>query len=221
MTQKSPKISIIIPTFHESENLLRVIRRARIAIPNAEIIIVDATPGHFIKRFQPYVDHILTCEKPSRSNQMNKGAAIARGKILLFLHADTLLLLNAGELILSEMKKGNRVGGGFSRRFGSSSRVLRVTCFFADLRSKFMGWYFGDQAIFIRASIFRKIGGFANLPYAEDLHLCRTMKKYGKLAYISKPVLSSARRFKKRGAASQTVTDFGLALNYLLKRKRT
>src|SRR4029453_10513707 len=85
----------------------------------------------------------------------------ARADVLLFLHADTQLAPGAVGAICEKMRDPRLVGGAFVRRYDSRSRLLALTCQLAALRNRLWGWHLGDQAMFVRGSLFRELGGFA------------------------------------------------------------
>ena len=111
---------------------------------------------------------------------MNLGAAAARGCILLFLHADTLLPSGALAKIADAIDRRGAVGGAFSRRYGSRSVTLAITARFAVLRNRLFGWHLGDQAIFVRHDIFDRLGGYRDIPIFEDLDFSRRLRRLGK-----------------------------------------
>ena len=204
------KISVIIPALNEARELPETIRRAAGAF---EIIVADGgsddgtadTKGAMVVR-----------AALGRALQMNAGAAVARGDVFLFLHADTWLEPGAFPAIESAMANERVVGGGFERRFRTGSFFLRTTCVMAAVRNRAIGWHLGDQAIFCRARIFRELGGFANMRAFEDVDFSRRIARKGRLVTLRPPVLSSARRFAE-GAVKRTAKDIFLTMRYLLR----
>jgi GT2 family glycosyltransferase len=116
---------------------------------------------------------------------MNLGARHAYGAVLLFLHADTVLPTAALDHVASSLSENGIVGGGFARRYDSDSWFLRTTCLFADLRTRWTGWFLGDQAIFVRAETFEKLAGFRDLELFEDLDFSIRMTKTGKVTTLN------------------------------------
>jgi hypothetical protein len=146
---------------------------------------------------------------------MNLGARHAQGRILLFLHADTRLRTSALDQIESVLTKDRIVGGGFARRYDSNSWFLRMTCLLAGLRTRSTGWFLGDQAIFVRGDVFEKLGGFRDLELFEDFDFSIRVAQMGQVVTLSPPVISSSRRFKRRGEALTTLSDVWLTCRYL------
>ncbi|MGI8437153.1 MAG: TIGR04283 family arsenosugar biosynthesis glycosyltransferase [Chthoniobacterales bacterium] len=211
-------ISIIIPTRNEARSLPATLAAISVAtgeVPT-EVLVVDATStDETVALAQKSGARVITSSTPQRAAQMNLGAKNARGEILLFLHADTILPANAFQKIEAALGDTRVVGGAFARRYQSRSWLLRATCFLASLRARFSGWFLGDQGIFVRAEMFRQLHGFQNFPLFEDLDFSRRLRATGRVVTLWPPVLSSARRFAARGPARTTWSDFLLTLRYL------
>jgi uncharacterized protein len=146
---------------------------------------------------------------------MNLGAAEARGRILLFLHADTLLPRGALVKIIAAIDRSDVIGGAFSRRYRSPSPTLAITSRLAALRNRLFGWYLGDQAIFVRRDVFAELGGYRDIPVFEDLDFSRRLSAGGKTVTLTPPVCSSARRFARLGPLRTTWEDLILTRRYL------
>lgn len=205
-------ISIIIPTLNEAANLPQTISRSRGAL---EIIVADGGSSDETLKIARQPGVAVVQSQRGRSQQMNAGAWAARGSILLFLHADTWLQEGSLQSLAAAMNDPRVAGGAFARRFRSDSPFLRFTCALALLRNRAIGWHLGDQAIFCRASIFRDLGGFAEMRAFEDVDFSRRLRRMGRTVTLQPAVLSSARRFE-RGAVKRTALDLLLTMRYLL-----
>jgi hypothetical protein len=135
----------------------------------------------------------------SRAALMNSAADIARGEILFFLHADSLSPRDALPRIRSLLQDPKVLGGAFEHRFLESSWSLRAISWINRRRYWLTGNYYGDQGIFVRASVFRDLGGYRDLDLMEDLDLSQRLKRRGRTALIREPLLTSGRRFIARG----------------------
>jgi hypothetical protein len=152
----------------------------------------------------------------NRASQMNHGRRLARGDVLLFLHADTLIARVALTKIIDALRRRQVVGGAFARRYASRSVFLLATCLLTEIRGKAFGWFLGDQAIFVRRDVFDSLGGFRELEIFEDLDFSRRMKRVGRVMTLRPPVVSSARRFSRRGPVRTTLADIWLTYRYVL-----
>ena len=130
-------------------------------------------------------------------------------------------MLAALDRIENALEKQDCVGGGFARRFDSPSPFLKCTCLLAGLRNRSIGWFLGDQAIFVRRSVFNALRGFLPVDRFEDLDFSRRAGRLGRLATLSPPVLTSARPFERVGPFRRTVRDFFLTIRYLQEGPRT
>lgn len=132
-----------------------------------------------------------------RGQQMNAGAARAKGDVLVFLHADTRLPANALLSIEKACEDRQVCGGNFRLRFDGgtlSARALSLLYPFLRLG----GMCYGDSALFVRRAIFEKSGGYRNFPIFEDCDLYRRMKRMGRFVRLPANATTSSRRFEGR-----------------------
>ena len=208
-------ISIIIPTFNEAYYLPHTLDAIRRNQSPSQVIVVDAgSVDGTVEIALEWKTQLVSGSVRQRATQMNLGAQSAEGDVLLFLHADTRLPQNALIQIESALAKGGVVGGGFVRRYESPSWFLRGTCALAGIRTRLSGWFLGDQAIFLRAEVFKTLGGFRDLSLFEDLDFSRRLRRAGKVVTLDPPVISSERRFSLH-PWRRTWRDLLLTLRYL------
>jgi rSAM/selenodomain-associated transferase 2 len=209
-------ISIIVPVLNEAAQLPASLASVGPLDASLQLIVVDggSTDDTLTVARRCGAETVVSpiCQ---RAAQMNLGAESARGDVLLFLHADTRLPENWRNVLATEMQRDACVGGAFRRRFDSPSFFLRTTCRLSDWRGSLFHWFLGDQAIFVRRDVFRTLGGFAPLERCEDLDFSIRLARVGKSRLLPMTVLSSARRFKKRGPLRQTLSDFATAISFL------
>jgi rSAM/selenodomain-associated transferase 2 len=210
-------ISLIIPTYNEAAHLAATLNSIARSRAKREVIVVDAGSSDATRCIAEKANHsVVLSPQRRRAFQMNLGARHAAGGVLLFLHADTVLPDSALDQIESFLVRAEIVGGGFKRRYDSNSWFLKTTCFLSGLRTQSIGWFLGDQAIFVRRQTFEDLGGFRNLDLFEDLDFSRRMAQTGRVITLSPPVICSPRRFKVRGEVLTTLSDFWLTCRYLL-----
>ena len=216
------RLSVIIPTLNEEENIEAILHALGDCLRESdEVVIADAGSNDATVSIAEVFDCIVLSElQKGRARQLNAAAKIARGDVLLFLHADTILKKESVNNLASVLERHPKViGGGFYREFDSLSLVLKFTCWVAGLRGKFWRVFLGDQAMFIRKAAFEKLGRFdETLPYGEDLDLSIRMRRDGKTRIVGPSVISSARRFDREGPARQTWIDLKLALQLVFRR---
>ena len=157
----------------------------------------------------------LVAAARGRAAQMNQGARHAAGDVLLFLHADTRLPATAGSDVERSMADPGCVGGRFDIRLDSPRPLLRVVGHMISLRSRLTRVATGDQAIFVRRTVFEGLGGFPEIPIMEDVAFCRALKRQGRIACLRSRVVSSARRWEQNGPVRTILLMWALKLLYL------
>lgn len=211
-------VSVIIPTRHEAQALPRTLERLQGQEASHEVWVVDAdSRDGTVELAAAAGAQVLGGAPAQRAAQMNLGAAHARGDVLLFLHADTLLPPGGLARIEEALADARVLGGAFARRFDSPSWFLRWTCWLAAVRGRWLGWHLGDQAMFVRRTVFHALGGFPEWPVFEDLEFSRRLARCGGVVTLRPPVVTAARRFAERGPLRTTWADFWLTVRYLAR----
>lgn len=201
-------VSVIIPALNEAATIGETIRALRRQHP-AEIIVVDGGSNDGTATLAREADLVLTAP-PGRARQMNAGAALARGDILLFLHADCALadgaLLAAGCLLQSS----RAIAGCFTMRVQHPGWLYRAIDWCASARVRLTGIAYGDQGLFLRRVDFERLGGFPPLRFMEDVFFSRTLGRHGRVAVARQQIFVSPRRWQKAGVVQQTLRNWTL-----------
>ncbi len=212
------KISIIIPTLNEAENLGSTLQ-AITNTENIEIIVVDGGSSDQTLAIAKSLGAKIILGATGRANQMNLGASQATGGILLFLHADTILPPKFAQGIRAILEKPLEkpiVAGAFKLKIDGKGWGLRLVEWGVNVRSQLFQMPYGDQAIFIKSEQFYKLGGFSDLPIMEDFELTLRLKAQGKIAIASLSVITSARRWQKLGVIRTTLINQIMIVRYFL-----
>jgi rSAM/selenodomain-associated transferase 2 len=215
----STKFSVIVPVFQEGEIINDLIKRLNHLDPknNVEMIIVDGSPERDTLNMIHYNRVIKVSSEKGRSKQMNAGASMANGEILIFLHADTELPITALKKILAVVEQEGYVAGAFDLGIKSDKLIFKVIAFLASLRSRLNRIPYGDQAIFVRREYFNKIGGYKDIPLMEDVELMKRIKKSGhKIRIFYDRVRTSPRRWEKEGVIYCILRNWTLQALYAL-----
>jgi len=192
----SCRISIIIPTRNESATIAATLAPLR-ERDVLELIVVDGGSADETRAVaEPLADRVIE-SLAGRARQMNAGAAVARGEILLFLHADTLVPPGFAAAIVAACESG--IGGRFDVALAAKGWRFRIIETAINLRSRSTGLFTGDQGLFIRAEVFRELGGYPDQPLLEDLALARAMKRRGGVVALRERLRTSARRWQRHG----------------------
>ena len=210
-------LSIIVPALNEAEGIAEVLSaleplRAR----GAEVIAVDGgSEDGTADLARPLCDRVLVAPR-GRAAQMNAGAAVARGGVLLFLHADTRLPLDADRLVLSGLAHEACEWGRFDVRIAGRHPLLPLAARLMNLRSRLTGIATGDQALFVDQQAFVAVGGFPNIPLMEDIALSQRLRRRGRPLCLSPPVVTSGRRWETHGVFYTILLMWRLRLAYFL-----
>lgn len=164
---------------------------------------------------QPFSGRIISSHR-GRSRQMNAGANIASGDILLFLHADTFLPKGATHWIIEGLKQQGKRWGRFDVRLSGKHYFLRIVEYLMNWRSRLTGIATGDQAIFVRRELFESVGGFPDIDLMEDIALSKILKRYGRPLCLRQRVITSSRKWEKKGILCTILHMWHLRLAYAL-----
>ncbi|HWQ34983.1 MAG TPA: TIGR04283 family arsenosugar biosynthesis glycosyltransferase [Blastocatellia bacterium] len=208
-------VSIIIPTLNEAAHLAATLARTPSAALR-EVIVVDggSTDGTVELALAAGARVLLT--RANRACQMNTGARNATGNTLLFLHADTLLPPDYAEHIERTLTQPDTLAGAFQFRVDGPQRGLRSIEMMTNWRARVLQMPYGDQAIFMRAAVFHRAGGFPALPFMEDFELMRRLRRQGRIGIAPAAVITSARRWLKLGVLKTTLLNQAIITGYLL-----
>lgn len=209
------KISIIIPTLNESKHIKTTLASTQLST-NVEVIVVDGGSEDNTVDIAQSTGVKVIVGYQNRACQMNAGAMNATGDILLFLHADTLLPTDFDAMIRTALQQPGIVAGAFSLRINATHTGLRLVEWGVKWRSKWLQMPYGDQGIFITKEVFNYIGGFPELPIMEDFQLIRDLKRLGKITFIPVPVITSPRRWLKKGILQTTLINQVVIIAYFL-----
>ena len=211
------RISIIVPALNEAQGITTVLAGlAPLRNRGHEVIVVDGGSSDTTAALSRGAADRVVAAPRGRSSQMNAGAALARGEVLLFLHADTRLPQDADARILEGLVASGRAWGRFDVRIEGASVCLPVIAFFMNLRSRATGIATGDQAIFVRREAFERTGGFPPLELMEDIALSRSLKRVSRPLCLADKAVTSGRRWERRGVLRTVFLMWWLRLAFFL-----
>lgn len=210
-------LSIIVPTLNEAaaiESTLSALQPLRQR--DHELIVADGGSADNTRELaRPFADLVIEAPR-GRSAQMNAGAAAARGDVLLFLHADSLLPPAADVEILQQLATTQRCWGRFDVRLSGSAVMLRLVESMMNLRSRWSGIATGDQTLFVARALFEHVGGYPEIALMEDIALSTTLRRIAAPACLRPQVITSARRWERDGVLRTILTMWRLRLAYRL-----
>lgn len=213
----TPSLSVIIPVLNEANIIERMIESLQVSSTEiTEIIVVDGGSSDQTVALAKALSVRVIAAELGRAAQMNAGAAAATGEILLFLHADSRLPDQFAVAVQAALAQPQAVAGAFELQIDAPEASLRWIERGVNWRSRWLQLPYGDQAIFLKATTFRQLGGFAALPIMEDFELMQRLRKLGKVVIVPAAVITSARRWQKLGILKTTVINQLVILAYFL-----
>lgn len=207
------RYSVILPTLNEAAHLAATLDCVREGSP-AQIIVVDGGSTDQTPEIARHAGATVISSPPGRARQMNAGAAEADGDVLVFLHADTLLPPGWGDVIRTTLTPGGVAAGAFSFRIREGFAGRWLVEWGTNLRSRRLQCPYGDQALFLRRSVFEELGGFADLPIMEDYELVARLRRRGRVVTTDAAISTSGRRWRNLGAIRTTAFNFMIVAGY-------
>lgn len=213
-------LSIIIPVLNEAHSLeenlsslhglLEDIKKDKLY----EVILVDGgSTDATIEIASAFNNSIVTSKVSGRAAQMNMGAKMAKGQMLLFLHGDTRLPFDFFSF-LNEVKKDE--WGFFLLKLSGKAWIFRIIERCINFRSSLTAVATGDQGIFVGRQLFSDLKGYADLPLMEDVEITKRLRKISSPTVIPKQIVTSSRRWEKRGVLTTVLLMWRLRLSYFL-----
>lgn len=211
------KLSVIIPVLNEQEIIIQNLQFLKqICSEEVELIVVDGGSHDQTTTFaKPYVDSVINAIG-GRAEQMNKGATIATGDTLVFLHIDTKLPNNFINAIRTVLAQGRYDWGRFDVSFNNEGFMFSIIAFMMNLRSRITSIATGDQAIFIKKTTFDELGGYPDIKLMEDVAISKRLRKLSKPACLNEKVITSGRRWQDKGIIKTIFLMWFLRLAYFM-----
>ena len=210
-----PSISVVIPALNEAAHVGAAL--ASIALGrNAEAIVVDGGSTDGTAQIAAAAGaRVLHCA-PGKARQMNAGAEAAGGELLVFLHADTLLPPGWDEHVRAMLTDPDVALGAFRLGVDGPGIGLRLVEAWADRRTVARSMPYGDQALCVRAAVFRAAGGFPEMPLMEDYEFVRRVRRRGRIVMAPARTLTSARRWLRLGTVRVCALNQAIVAAYRL-----
>ena len=193
-------ISVIIPALDEERALPRTLEALFSQGHDFEAILVDGGSSDSTLTVAAQFPGLrVIAAKTGRASQMNAGAAVAAGDLLLFLHADTVLPAGAIDTLAHIAAAGDIGWGGFQQQFSGEARALRAVSGLHNWRCRQTGIFYGDQAMFVRRDLFTAVGGFPERDVLEDIMLSELLRERSQPEFLPLTVITDSRKFEQMG----------------------
>jgi rSAM/selenodomain-associated transferase 2 len=193
-------LSIIIPTLNEADGIVDALNAlSQLRANGAEVIIADGgSQDRTAELARPRCDKLVEAPR-GRAAQMNAGAQVATGGVLLFLHADTRLPKEADRVVTEGLATSKHRWGRFDVTIAGRSALLPVVASLMNWRSRLTGIATGDQAMFADRLVFAQVVGFPDVPLMEDIILSRRLRQISTPLCLKARVVTSGRRWDEHG----------------------
>ncbi|MEM4267455.1 MAG: glycosyltransferase family A protein [Candidatus Woesearchaeota archaeon] len=216
MTRTSPSISVIIPAYNEEKLIVRCIDSViHQSYQNFEIIVIcngctDRT-YQVVRAINDGRVRAIKIKPANVSLARNTGAEKARGEILVFLDADSIIAKNLLERISYYVSLGY-VGGTTKTTSIENAVAPKVAWWIGNISKQF--FLTASGIMFCRRDVFP--GFDVSLRIGEDTYFLLALKKKGKLAYITESFIkTSSRRWQKEGILR---TTFKVCKGFFLRK---
>ena len=209
------KLSIILPVLNEAA-LIGAALQALQAIRQrgAELVVVDGGSSDDTVQLATALADRVVVAGAGRAQQMNRGAELASGEMLLFLHLDSELPEGAMEFIEQLCGSIANHWGWFDVRLSHPGFAYRVIARFMNLRARLSRVCTGDQALFLSRPLFKQVGGFPELPLMEDVAMSKRLRQLSTPVVCKQPIIASTRRWEERGMLRTVLLMWKLRLLY-------
>jgi len=212
-------IGVVIPTLNEAQTLpalLDDLRELTTLLP-LDLVVADGGSSDGTQARAAAGGARVVDALRGRAYQLNRGAMVARGEWLLFLHADCRLGADARRALLRALEPSARVQAAvfrfaidlpwFWRRFIETGQAVREVL---------SGLAYGDQGLLIRRELFRSVGGYPDLPLMEDVAMIRVLRRRTRVARLAAPLVTSGRRYQQGGVLRTWLKHSALISLYLI-----
>lgn len=210
-------LSIVIPTLNASEELPGCLSCLMEGLEGGvirELVISDGGSEDSTLTIADEVGAFVVAGAASRGGQLKRGADMANGEWLLFLHADTRLAAGWSGAVLEHIATDPDKAGHFKLCFDKSGIAARVVAGWANLRSRLFGLPFGDQALLVSRRLYDQVGGYDDIPLMEDVAMARKLGRK-RLSVLDAIARTSARKYEKQGWLRRGCANLGLQIGYL------
>ena len=210
------KISIIIPTINEANNLPLLLSDLSSIQKEGEIIIVDCgSEDKTIDIANIYGAKVIISKERNRGLQLDIGAKNSKGEWLIFLHADTRLTHDWFKKINSFLKGNKNIIYYFEFKINHKKIIYRVLEILVNFRSKFFKQPYGDQGLIIHRTTYFKNNGFRKIPLMEDVDFLRRLNKKKDLKQLNLPIFISSRKWERTNIFLQAIKNWHFRRRWL------
>ena len=210
------KISVIIPTINEANNLPLLLSDLSIIQKEGEILIVDCgSEDKTIDVANIYGAKVYKSKERNRGLQLDIGAKNSKGDWLIFLHADTRLTHDWFTKIKSVLNGNKNFIYYFKFKIDDKKIVFRVVEILVNFRSKYLKKPYGDQGLIIHKSNYFQNNGFRKIPIMEDIDFLRRLRNKKDLKQLNISIFTSSRKWERTNILLQAFKNWNYRRRWL------
>lgn len=212
----APGLSIVVPTLDEAANLPALWAALEAQGVPFEGLVSDGGSRDGTPALARALGATVLEGPRGRGQQLARGAAAARGALVLVLHADTRPAPGALAALVAAFADPRVIATGMRQRIDHPARFYRLVERAADRRVR-RGWVYGDSGLCVRRTALEAVGGVPPLELFEDLELTRRLRRHGRIVLVPEAELViSARRWERDGRLWRTLSNRALTALYFL-----
>jgi rSAM/selenodomain-associated transferase 2 len=213
-------ISVIIPALNEENSIRQCLGSLKERTALKEIIVADGGSSDQTREIAAEMGVRVVDSGQGRGFQIEKGSKAAAGDVILILHADCVAKKGVFAKVVKILETyPDAVGGAFGMQFDPPRLKTRFIAFLNNVRTVLTGVSFGDQAQFFRREAIDDMGGFPSMMLMEDVELSIRLKELGRLVYLRRGIVVSARRWQGKQFSGNLMTVLHLFPRYLVERR--
>ena len=212
-TRSEPLVSIVVPTVNDAGPLAQLLGQIA-AVDGFEVVVVDGASEDHPEAVCEDRGVVFARCQAHRGRQMRRGAELARGRLIWFLHADA----SVEPTLLDALRNaaGSMLWGRFDVRLSNPSPVFKVISWSMNQRSRLTGICTGDQGIFVSRRLLDDVGGMPDQPLMEDIELSKRLRRLAGPKRIPERLVASSRRWEREGVVWTTLLMWSIRLRYFL-----
>jgi len=199
-------VTVVIPTLNESERLPGAVASA--LAPGVEVVVVDGGSTDDTVAVARVLGVRVIHAVRGRGSQLVAGARVAAGELLVFLHADARLPAGYATEVRRTLADRGTALGAFRLHIDSPGLRFRAVEWGVRQRCRWLRMPYGDQALFLRADTYERMGGFRSWSVMEDFDLVRRARRFGAVRTREADVRVSPRAWLRHGVLRFTLVNF-------------